>query len=134
MERTLIIVKPDAVARGLVGRVLSRFEAAGFEFVRMRFELLPEELVRRFYAEHEGKWYFARLIDFMLSGPSLFIEARRDEAIHRARNLAGATDPCEAEPGTIRADLGENLPRNCVHASDSSESAAREIGLIFGAD
>ena len=134
MESTLIIVKPDAVARGLVGQVLSRFEAAGFEIVQMRFELPPEDLVRRFYAEHEGKWYCARLVTFMLSGPSLFVEMRRDEAIHRARNLAGATDPCEAAPGTVRGDLGENLPRNCVHASDSPESAEREIGLIFGED
>ncbi len=134
MERTLVIVKPDAVARGLVGHVLSRFEAAGFEIVRIRFELLPKDRLQRFYAEHRDKWYYARLIEFMLSGPSLFVEMRHEQAIHRARNLVGATDPCEAAPGTIRGDLGDNLPRNCVHASDSPESADREIRTIFGED
>ncbi|MGD9495151.1 MAG: nucleoside-diphosphate kinase [Armatimonadota bacterium] len=133
-DRTLIIVKPDAVERGLVGQVLARFEAAGFEIVQMRFGQLPEELFRRFYAEHEGKPHFARLLAYMTSGPSCFAELRREGAVARARALCGATDPADALPGTIRGDLGINLPRNSVHASDAPASAQREIALIFGAD
>lgn len=132
MESTLIIIKPDAVERGLVGEIIARFEAARFDIVRIRFERPPEELIRRFYAEHEGKPHFPRLVAFMTSGPSCFVHMRREEAIHRARLLVGPTDPAEAAPGTIRGDFGENLPRNCVHASDSASAAEREIAIIFG--
>ncbi len=132
MERTLVIVKPDAVQRGLVGEIISRFEAAGFEIVRMRLARPSEDLVRRFYSEHEGKPHFARLVTYMTSGPSCFAELRREPAIEQARALCGATDPDDAAPGTIRGDLGIDLPRNSVHASDASRSAEREIALIFG--
>jgi len=134
MERTLIIVKPDAVERGLVGEIISRFEAAGFAIVRTRFLVPPDELVRQFYAEHAAKWHFSRLIAYMTSGPCCYVELQRENAIERARQLTGATDPEEAAPGTIRGDLGINLPRNSVHASDCAEAAEREIALIFGAD
>ena len=134
MERTLIIVKPDAVERGLVGEIIARFEAAGFAIVRMRFLVPPEELVRQFYAEHAQKWHFPRLIAYMTSGPCCYVELERENAIERARRLTGATDPEEAAPGTIRGDLGIDLPRNSVHASDCLAAARREIALVFGAD
>lgn len=132
MEETLVIVKPDAVQRGLVGEIVSRFEAAGFEIVRICLLEPDPELIRRFYAEHEGKPHFARLVDYMISGPSCFAHLRREDAIERARSLVGATDPADAAPGTIRGDLGINLPRNSVHASDCRRAAEREIALIFG--
>ncbi|MEA3403264.1 MAG: nucleoside-diphosphate kinase [Armatimonadota bacterium] len=132
MEQTLIIIKPDAVQRALAGEVLSRFERAGFEIVHMRFHRLSEAEARRFYAEHESKPHFARLIAYMTSGPSCFVHMAREDAIGRARMLVGPTDPAEAPPGSVRGDLGLDLPRNSVHAADSAESAARELRLIFG--
>ena len=131
MEDTLVIVKPDAVARGMVGEIISRFEAAGFEIVRLRFESPDASLIRRFYAEHQDRPHFDRLVKYMTSGPSCFAQLRRDEAVEQARRLVGATDPTCAAPGTIRGDVGLDLPRNSVHASDCLDAAAREIGLIF---
>lgn len=133
MEHTLIIIKPDAVERGLVGEIIGRFEAAGFEIVRMRMDRLSEEEARRFYDEHVGKPHFPRLIAYITSGPACFLQMRRDGAISRARTLVGCTDPAEAAPGTIRGDLAIDLPRNSVHASDCPEAAARETAIIFGA-
>lgn len=132
MEDTLMIVKPDAVARGLAGQIISRFEDAGFEVVSMRMQEPDPELMRRFYAEHEGKPHFPRLIEYMVSGPMCFVRLRREEAVRRARMLVGATDPADAAPGTIRGDLGIDLPRNSVHASDCGNAAQREIALVFG--
>jgi len=132
MEDTLVIVKPDAVKRGLVGEIISRFEAAGFEIVRMRFGDVSEDLIHRLYAEHEGKPHFPRLIAYMTSGPSCFMQLKRESAIERARMMVGETDPDEAAPGTIRGDMGLDLPRNSVHASDCGDAAQRETGLIFG--
>ncbi|MGC9317460.1 MAG: nucleoside-diphosphate kinase [Armatimonadota bacterium] len=132
MEQTLIIIKPDAIQRGLAGEVLSRFERAGFEIVQMRFDRLSEAEARRFYAEHEGQPHFARLIAYMTSAPSCFAHLARKAAVAHARMLVGPTDPANAPPGSIRGDLGLDLPRNSVHAADSPESAARELGLIFG--
>jgi len=132
MEDTLVIVKPDAVARGLVGQIIARFEDAGFEIVRMRMQEPDPELIRRFYAEHEGKPHFPRLVEYMVSGPMCFLQLRREGAVARARGLVGATDPADAAPGTIRGDLGIDLPRNSVHASDCATAAAREIALVFG--
>ncbi len=133
MEDTLVIVKPDAVSRRMVGGIISRFEAAGFEIVRMHMQDPDEGLMRRFYAEHEGRWHFARLIEYMTSGRSCFMHLRREGAGERARMMVGETDPAEAAPGTIRGDLGLDLPRNSVHASDSDDAAEREIKLAFGA-
>lgn len=132
MEDTLVIVKPDAVQRGLVGEIISRFEAAGFEIVRMRLAQPDRDLFCLFYTEHAGKPHFPRLIDYMCSGPSCFAHLRADEAIERARALVGATDPACAAPGTIRGDVGLDLPRNSVHASDSTAAATREIAIAFG--
>jgi nucleoside-diphosphate kinase len=132
MEETLVIVKPDAVGRGLVGEIISRLERAGFEIVRMRYENPARELIEHFYQEHREKPHFPRLVEYMASGPSCFIRLRRDDAVQRARSLVGDTDPTCARPGTIRGDLGLGLPRNTVHAADCSDAAAREIELIFG--
>lgn len=132
MEETFVIVKPDAVERGLVGEIISRFEAAGFEIVRMRFEEPDPEFFRRFYVEHQGRPHFPRLIEYMTSGPSCFVEFRRENAVERARMLVGSTDPADAMPGTIRGDMGLDLPRNSVHAADCQDAAVREIGLVFG--
>jgi len=134
MEDTLVVIKPDAVERGLVGEIIARFEAAVFEIVQLRFAAPDEVLLRRFYAEHEGKPHFPRLIAYMISGPSCFAHLRREDAIERARSLVGATDPADAAPGTIRGDVGLDLPRNSVHASDSVKAAKREIELIFGGE
>jgi len=131
MEQTLVIIKPDAVERGLVGEIISRFEAVGFEIANMRMVHPDEDLLRRFYAEHTQKPYFARLIGYMCSGPSCFVLFRGDGAVERARMLVGATDPACAAPGTIRGDMGMNLPRNSVHASDCEDAAARERQLMF---
>lgn len=130
-ERTLIIIKPDGVKRGLVGRVISRFEAAGFTLVALRFGELPRETVEEFYGEHEGKPFYAPLVDMMSADPVAAIVFERAGAIARARQLVGATDPAQAAPGTIRADLGLDGRNNTVHASDSPASAEREIRLLL---
>lgn len=129
-----MIVKPDAVQRGLVGEIISRFEAAGLAVARMKSFAPSGRLMSALYAEHREAAHFARHLDYMTSGPSCFIEIRGGGALRRARALVGSTDPAEAAPGTIRGDLGIDLPRNSVHASDSVEAARREIALIFGGD
>jgi nucleoside-diphosphate kinase len=131
IERTLVIVKPDGVARGLVGRIISRFEAAGFSLIALRFTRLSDGLAREFYAEHDGKDFFEPLIAFMTSGPVVLVALERDQAIDRARQLCGKTNPLEAAPGSIRADYGLDGRRNTVHASDSPASAQRELGLML---
>jgi len=132
LERTLLIIKPDGVARGLTGEIIGRFERAAFRVAALKQLTLAEELARRLYAEHEGKAFFASLIAFITSGPVVALVLERDEAIARVRQLVGQTNPLEAAPGSIRADLGLDGRRNTVHASDSAASAAREIGLLFG--
>jgi nucleoside-diphosphate kinase len=131
MEDTLIIIKPDAVERGLVGEIISRFEAAGFEIERMAFQRPDEDLIQRFYQEHKEKPHFGRLVRYMTSGSSCFVWLKRKDAVERARGLVGDTKPACAAAGTIRGDLGLDLPRNSVHASDCCEAAATEIALIF---
>jgi nucleoside-diphosphate kinase len=130
-ERTLVIVKPDGVTRRLVGEIISRFEAAGFSLVALRFATLSEELAREFYAEHEGKGFYEPLIAFMTSGPVALIALERENAIERARQLCGKTNPLDAAPGTIRADYGLDGRHNTVHASDSPASAQRELALVL---
>lgn len=126
-----MIIKPDAVQRGKVGEVISRFEAAGMQIAQMSLRQPSRELMQALYAEHRAAPHFGRHIDFMTSGPSCFIHLRGPDALARARALVGATDPASAAPGTIRGDLGIDLPRNCVHASDSEQAAEREIALVF---
>jgi nucleoside-diphosphate kinase len=134
-ERTLILVKPDGVRRGLSGEILRRVEAKGYQIVALRLRTATPELLARHYAEHEGKPFYAPLVEFMSSGPVLAMVAQGQRVIEGFRSLAGATDPTAAAPGTIRGDLGRDwglaVQQNLVHGSDSPESAAREIGLWF---
>ena len=134
-ERTLILVKPDGVARGLSGEVLRRVEAKGYRLVAVELRIASADLLARHYAEHEGKPFYQPLVDFMLSGPILAVVAEGQRVIEGFRALAGATDPTSALPGTIRGDLGRDwglaVQQNLVHGSDSPQSAAREIALWF---
>ena len=135
IERTLVLVKPDGVARGLSGEVLRRVEAKGYRLVAVELRRATPDLLAQHYAEHEGKPFYQPLVDFMLSGPVLAVVAEGQRVIEGFRALAGATDPTAALPGTIRGDLGRDwglaVQQNIVHGSDSPASAAREIGLWF---
>jgi nucleoside-diphosphate kinase len=134
-ERTLVLVKPDGVRRGLTGEVIRRIEAKGYALVRLELRAATRELLAEHYAEHEGKPFYEPLVDFMLSGPVVAMVVEGERVVEGFRSLAGATDPTAALPGTIRGDLGRDwgLPvkPNLVHGSDASESAAREIGIWF---
>ena len=132
MERTLILIKPDAVQRGLIGEVLGRLEARGLRIVGLQLMHVDEALARRHYAEHDGKPFFAGLVDYITSSPLVAAVLEGPDAIAAARQTMGATRPTEAAPGTIRGDLGLEVGRNLVHGSDGPESAAREIALFFG--
>jgi nucleoside-diphosphate kinase len=135
IERTLILVKPDGVARGLSGEVIRRIEAKGYQIVALTMLTPGEQLLAAHYAEHVGKPFYQPLVDFMSSGPVVAIVAQGQRVIEGFRSLAGATEPTAAAPGTIRGDLGRDwglkVQQNIVHGSDSPESAAREIGLWF---
>jgi len=136
-ERTLVLVKPDGVRRGLVGEVLRRIEAKGYALVALELRTVDRDTLRRHYAEHEGKAFFEPLLDFMSSGPLVAAVVEGERAIEGFRSLAGATDPTTAAPGTIRGDLGRDwgvaVTQNLVHGSDSPDSAAREIEIFFPA-
>ena len=134
MERTLILVKPDAVQRGLIGEVLGRLERRGLRLVALRLMRLDEELARRHYAEHEGKPFFAGLVDYITASPLVAAVFEGPDAVAAARQTMGTTNPVEAAPGTIRGDFALEVGRNLVHGSDGPESAAREIALFFGAE
>jgi nucleoside-diphosphate kinase len=131
MERTLVILKPDAVQRGLIGTILTRLEQRGLRFAALKLMRMTPELAARHYAEHEGKPFYAGLIQFITSGPVIVAVVEGASAIQVVRDTMGKTHPAESAPGTIRADLGLNKARNLVHGSDSPESAAREIPLFF---
>ncbi|GAB3567187.1 nucleoside-diphosphate kinase [Spelaeicoccus albus] len=134
-ERSLILVKPDGVRRGLAGAILARIEAKGYELVAVELRTATDAELAAHYAEHEGKPFYAPLVDFMKSGPVLAIVAEGQGVIPGFRSLAGATDPTQAAPGTIRGDMGRDwgvkVQQNLVHGSDSPESATREIGIWF---
>jgi nucleoside-diphosphate kinase len=132
MERTFVIIKPDAVQRGLVGEIISRFERRGLKIVAMQFLQVSEDLARRHYAEHEGKRFFAGLISYITSSPVVAMVVEGTGAIATVRATVGSTKPAEAAPGTIRADFGLEIGRNLVHASDGEATAAKEIALWFG--
>lgn len=132
MERTFIILKPDAVQRGLVGEIIQRFERRGLKIVGMKFLQVDESLARRHYAVHEGRPFFAGLIQYITSAPVVAMVVEGTNAIAVVRNTVGSTKPSEAAPGTIRADFGLEIGRNLVHASDGQETAAAEIALWFG--
>jgi nucleoside-diphosphate kinase len=133
MERTFSIVKPDAVARNLIGEIYSRFEKGGLRIVASKMLQLSDEQAAGFYAEHDGRPFFADLCAYMRSGPVMVQVLEGEDAIATNRRLMGATNPKEADPGTIRADFAESIDANAVHGSDSPESAAREIAFFFSA-
>jgi nucleoside-diphosphate kinase len=136
VERTLILIKPDGVARALTGQIIARVEAKGYRVVALVQRLADAELLAQHYAEHVGKPFYQPLVEFMSSGPVVALVAEGHRVIEGFRALAGATDPTVALPGTIRGDLGRDwglaVQQNLVHGSDSADSAAREIGLWFG--
>ena len=131
VERTFSIVKPDAVARNLIGEIYSRFEKGGLRIVASKMLRLSEEQAAGFYAEHDGKPFFNDLCRYMRSGPVMVQVLEGEDAIATNRRLMGATNPAEAAPGTIRADFAESIDANAVHGSDAPESAAREIAFFF---
>ncbi|MHB8139950.1 MAG: nucleoside-diphosphate kinase [Vulcanimicrobiaceae bacterium] len=131
IERTLILAKPDAVSRGLVGELITRLEKRGYLIVAMRLMQLDGERARAHYAEHKDKPFFAGLVNFITSGPIVALCAEGENAIEGVRQLMGATDPLSAAPGTIRADFAQSIGRNLVHGSDSKMSAERELAIFF---
>jgi len=133
-ERTLILIKPDAVRRKLAGEILGRIEARGFEVAGGKLITVSRELAERHYAEHEEKPFFGELVEFITSGPTWALVVEGEGAIATMRKTIGATSPANAEPGTIRGDLAMSMPDNLVHGSDSPESAEREVALWFAAD
>lgn len=131
MERTLILVKPDGMQRGLAGEIITRLEHRGLRIVGLRMFQMEDSLARRHYAEHEGKPFFGGLISYITSGPIIAAVLEGTGAVDAVRKTMGATNPGKAEPGTIRGDLGLEMGRNLIHGSDSLESADREIALFF---
>ena len=134
MERTFSILKPDAVAKNVIGEIVSRFEKAGLSIVASRMEQLTVDKAKGFYAEHEGKGFFEDLVNYMSSGPVIVQVIEGEGAIALNRQLMGATNPADADAGTIRADFAESIEANAVHGSDSPEAAAREISYFFEPD
>jgi nucleoside-diphosphate kinase len=130
-ERTLVLCKPDAVARGLVGEVIGRLERKGFRLVAMELRALDEVTAKQHYGEHEGKPFFGDLVSFITSGPLVALCVEGPDAVSAVRTLMGPTNPITAPPGSIRGDFGLEIEKNLVHGSDSPESAARELALFF---
>jgi nucleoside-diphosphate kinase len=131
MERTLILVKPDAFARGLTGEIIARFERKGLRILALKHMTVDEALAKQHYAEHEGKPFFGELVDFITSGPLVAMVLEGDSAIAAARQVIGATNPLEATTGSIRGDFAIAVGQNLVHGSDSTESGQREAALFF---
>jgi nucleoside-diphosphate kinase len=132
VERTLVLIKPDAVQRGLAGEILGRFERRGLVIREARLVQVDRGLAQEHYAEHAAKPFFGELVEFITSSPTLALELEGESAISVVRTTMGATNPAESAPGTIRGDLALAMPNNLVHGSDSPESAARELALWFG--
>lgn len=131
MERTLIIVKPDGVQRGLIGEVIARFERRGLKVVGMKFMQISRELAERHYSVHQGKSFYPGLVEYIISGPVMVAVLEGPKAIAVTRSTVGATNPAEAAPGTIRGDFALEIGFNMIHASDAPDTAAREIALFF---
>ena len=131
MEKTLSIIKPDAVSKNVLGKILDRFESSGLKIVAIKMLHLDQDMAEGFYAEHKGKPFFDKLINFMTSGPVIVQVLSGENAIKANRELMGNTNPEEAASGTIRSDFAESIDANAVHGSDSSESAEREISYFF---
>src|SRR5262249_35887072 len=133
MQRTLVIVKPDGVQRGLVGPILSRLEARGLKIVGLKLESVSSDLASRHYAEHLGKSFYEGLLRYITSAPVVVVCVEGTSAVQMVRNVVGATNPLNAAPGTIRADFALDIGRNLIHASDAPETAERELALWFNA-
>ena len=131
MERTLILVKPDAFARGLSGEIIARFERKGLTIVALTHMTVDEQLAKQHYAEHDGKPFFGELVSFITSGPLVAMVLEGDEAVRAARQVIGATNPLEATTGSIRGDFAIEVGKNMVHGSDSPESGTREAAIFF---
>jgi nucleoside-diphosphate kinase len=131
MERTLILVKPDAFARNLTGEIIARFERKGLRLVAMQLMTMTRELAERHYAEHQGKGFYEELVTFITSGPLVALVLEGESAVEAARQVIGATNPLQATTGSIRGDYAIAVGQNMVHGSDSIDSAAREVGLFF---
>lgn len=130
-ERTLVLIKPDGVARGLIGEVIGRIERKGFGIIALELRTLPREIAETHYGEHREKPFFGPLVDFITGGPLVAAVIEGPDAIAQWRTMMGATNPVNATPGTIRGDLATETQFNVTHGSDSAESAAREIALFF---
>ena len=131
MERTLILVKPDAFARNLTGEIIARFERKGLRLAALKQMTMTRELAAQHYAEHEGKGFYGELVDFITSGPLVAMVLEGESAVEAARQVIGATNPLQSAPGSIRGDFAIAIGTNMVHGSDSAESAAREVGIFF---
>lgn len=129
--KTFFMIKPDGVKRNLIGDVVSRVEKEGFVITKMKMMSISDDLAKKHYAEHSEKPFFNDLVDFITSGPVVAMEVHGEDAVSEIRRIMGATNPSDAEPGTIRADLATKLQENVVHGSDSEESAERELSLFF---
>lgn len=134
MQRTLVLAKPDAVQRGLIGEIIGRFERKGLRVIGLRLLAVPRDMAEEHYAVHAGKHFYAGLVDFITSGPVAAIALEGPDAIAVVRRMVGRTMPNEAEPGTIRGDLGMSGLRNLIHASDAPDTASAELALWFGTD
>ncbi len=130
-ERTLVLIKPDTVQRGLAGQLIARLEAKGFQLAGAKLLQMDAQRAERLYEPHVGKPFYPPLVEYMTSGPIVALCVQGHGAVDQVRTLMGATDPSKAAPGTIRGDWGQRVDRNCVHGSDSAESAAREIPIFF---
>lgn len=133
MQRTLSIIKPDAVAKGVIGKIIDRFESNGLRIAAMKKIQLTDKTAGEFYAEHKERSFFGELVGFMTSGPVVVMVLEGEDAIMKNRDLMGATDPKKAAAGTIRADFAESIDANAVHGSDSETAAAREVSFFFAA-
>jgi nucleoside-diphosphate kinase len=133
MERSLIILKPDAVQRGLIGPILTRLEQRGLKLAGLKLMRIDEQLARRHYAVHEGKPFFNGLVEYIISGPVVVAVVTGKDVIGMVRSMVGATNPVQAAPGTIRGDFAVEIGRNLIHASDSPENGEKEIALYFTA-
>lgn len=134
MDKTLVIIKPDGVQRGLVGEIIGRLERRGLRLVAMKMQQVSPELAARHYAVHQGKPFYEGLVSYISSSPVVVMAVEGNKVIEAVRQTVGATNPTAAAPGTIRADFGIDIGRNLIHASDGPETAAQELALWFGAD
>jgi nucleoside-diphosphate kinase len=130
-QRTLVLVKPDGVKKGLIGEIISRLEKKGLKIAAMRMLRMDKTLARRHYAVHKGKPFFVGLVDFITSGPIVAVVVEGEKSVEVVRKLMGETDPVKAAPGTIRGDYGLDIGENLIHGSDSEENAQKEIALFF---